>query len=256
MIRDGDDVKIIDNKTKEDLTTVTLAQIIFEEEKKQRSFLSLQTMRNIIQNGGESFANLMNEAQRRVTSILPLRKEGEEIAGEGIEPNLVAEHAAGDGIAGAGIDADAVGAGAEDGDQLGKPREGLSSVRELREWIQQSQRAIEEWHRRVDGRIRHVVEGISPFGGLQKDVRTLVTRITDLEAKLLRLGRQGGDSAQAASEPAEQGAPQASEPAEQGAQAAAESQPAEHAAVGSSAAADRAVSGVPGEQPATGDVDA
>ena len=51
MIRNGDDVKIVDNKTKEDLTTVTLAQIIFEEEKKQRSFLPLAAMRNIIQSG-------------------------------------------------------------------------------------------------------------------------------------------------------------------------------------------------------------
>src|SRR6266568_7044244 len=67
MIRGGDDVKIVDNKTKEDLTTVTLAQIIFEEEKKQRSFLPLAAMRNIIQSGGEWFA----EAQRRVQSILP-----------------------------------------------------------------------------------------------------------------------------------------------------------------------------------------
>src|SRR3954462_5620933 len=67
MIRKGDDVKIVDNKTKEDLTTVTLAQIIFEEEKKQRSFLPLGAMRNIIQSGGEWFA----EAQRRVQSILP-----------------------------------------------------------------------------------------------------------------------------------------------------------------------------------------
>src|SRR5438067_5939754 len=66
MIRNGDDVKIVDNKTKEDLTTVTLAQIIFEEEKKQRSFLPLGAMRNIIQSGGEWFA----EAQRRVQSIL------------------------------------------------------------------------------------------------------------------------------------------------------------------------------------------
>src|SRR6476660_3177092 len=67
MIRNGDEVKIVDNKTKEDLTSVTLAQIIFEEEKKQRSFLPLGAMRNIIQNGGEWFA----EAQRRVQSILP-----------------------------------------------------------------------------------------------------------------------------------------------------------------------------------------
>src|SRR5262249_45434036 len=46
MIRDGEDVKIVDNNSKEDLTTVTLAQIIFEEEKKQKSFLPLNAMRN------------------------------------------------------------------------------------------------------------------------------------------------------------------------------------------------------------------
>src|SRR3954465_10110280 len=74
MIRHGDDVKIVDNKTKEDLTTVTLAQIIFEEEKKQRSFLPLNAMRNIIQSGGEWFA----EAQRRVQSILPGKKHDED----------------------------------------------------------------------------------------------------------------------------------------------------------------------------------
>src|ERR1044072_6943385 len=74
MIRNGDDVKIVDNKTKEDLTTVTLAQIIFEEEKKQRSFLPLGAMRNIIQSGGEWFA----EAQRRVQSILPGKRKEDE----------------------------------------------------------------------------------------------------------------------------------------------------------------------------------
>src|SRR5205807_3056807 len=71
MIRNGDDVKIVDNKTKEDLTTVTLAQIIFEEEKKQRSFLPLGAMRNIIQSGGEFFSDV----QRRVQSILPGKKK-------------------------------------------------------------------------------------------------------------------------------------------------------------------------------------
>src|SRR3954451_3346285 len=80
MIRKGDDVKIVDNKTKEDLTTVTLAQIIFEEEKKQRSFLPLGAMRNIIQSGGEWFA----EAQRRVQSILPGKKKEDGTDGESV----------------------------------------------------------------------------------------------------------------------------------------------------------------------------
>src|SRR6266567_1124056 len=83
MIRNGDDVKIVDNKTKEDLTTVTLAQIIFEEEKKQRSFLPLGAMRNIIQNGSEWFA----EAQRRVQSILPGKRKED---GSPAEPEVEA----------------------------------------------------------------------------------------------------------------------------------------------------------------------
>ena len=33
LIRDGEDIRIIDNQSKEDLTKVTLAQIIYEEEK-------------------------------------------------------------------------------------------------------------------------------------------------------------------------------------------------------------------------------
>ena len=84
MIRNGDDVKIVDNKTKEDLTTVTLAQIIFEEEKKQRSFLPLGAMRNIIQNGSEWFAEAQRRVQDRVQSILPgKRKDGEEEGDDG-----------------------------------------------------------------------------------------------------------------------------------------------------------------------------
>src|SRR5512145_1657663 len=73
MIRNGDDVKIVDNKTKEDLTTVTLAQ---------RIFLPLGAMRNIIQSGGEWFA----EAQRRVQSILPGRDKHKDGDGDDAAP--------------------------------------------------------------------------------------------------------------------------------------------------------------------------
>ena len=52
MIKAGAEVKIIDNRTKEDLTSVTLAQIIFEEEKKT-SKMSLETLRDLIRHGGE-----------------------------------------------------------------------------------------------------------------------------------------------------------------------------------------------------------
>ncbi|MGE0867927.1 MAG: polyhydroxyalkanoate synthesis regulator DNA-binding domain-containing protein [Kofleriaceae bacterium] len=156
MIRAGDDVKIVDNKTKEDLTTVTLAQIIFEEEKKQRSFLPLGAMRNIIQSGGEWFA----EAQRRVQSILPgKRKDGSEA--EATEP------------------ADA------DDDASGKKR-----LAALREWVESSKQRLDDWQKHVDSKIRSAIEGMSPLSGVNKDVRALADRIAELETKLRALDHE------------------------------------------------------------------
>src|SRR5687767_13115553 len=82
MIRDGDDVKIVDNNSKEDLTTVTLAQIIFEEEKKQKSFLPLNAMRNIIQSGGERIEELVSQAQKKVSGVFSRKSGGDRANGE------------------------------------------------------------------------------------------------------------------------------------------------------------------------------
>ena len=158
MIRNGDDVKIVDNKTKEDLTTVTLAQIIFEEEKKQRSFLPLAAMRNIIQSGGEWFA----EAQRRVQSILPgKRKE-----------DMLPDSPPGDD-------------NTEPTDETAAKKRSLAS---LREWVEHSKHRLDEWQKHVDARIRTTIDGISqtitPWGSVNKDVRALADRIAELEAKL------------------------------------------------------------------------
>jgi polyhydroxyalkanoate synthesis repressor PhaR len=161
MIRNGDDVKIVDNKTKEDLTTVTLAQIIFEEEKKQRSFLPLGAMRNIIQSGGQWFA----EAQRRVQSILPgKRKDGEDEQPLPLEPDGEQDPAAAEAAA------------------------GKRSLASLREWVEQSKGRLDEWQRQVDGKVRGAIEtvqrSINPLAGVHEDVKQLADRIAELEAKL------------------------------------------------------------------------
>jgi polyhydroxyalkanoate synthesis repressor PhaR len=171
MIRNGDEVKIVDNKSKEDLTSVTLAQIIFEEEKKQRSFLPLGAMRNIIQNGGEWFA----EAQRRVQSILPIKRKdehGNHIPDDPANPEPNGESAP------VALDDDTA-------TYAGSPRK--QGIIALREWVEQSKSTLDEWQKRVDGRIRSVVEGITPFSGLHKDVKHLADRIAELEAKLEKM---------------------------------------------------------------------
>src|SRR6266436_5221275 len=69
MIKQGLEVKIIDNRSKEDLTSVTLAQIIFEEEKKKNR-MPLSLLREIIRRPGESISGfIQKEVTPRVTSI-------------------------------------------------------------------------------------------------------------------------------------------------------------------------------------------
>ncbi len=62
MVKAGTEVRILDNRTKEDLTSVTLAQIIFEEEKKT-SKMSLRTLRDLIRHGGERAQQFVEDTQ-------------------------------------------------------------------------------------------------------------------------------------------------------------------------------------------------
>jgi polyhydroxyalkanoate synthesis repressor PhaR len=48
MVRGGEEVQIIDNNTKDDLTEVTLAQIIYEEQKAHSRNVPLQTLKELI----------------------------------------------------------------------------------------------------------------------------------------------------------------------------------------------------------------
>jgi len=57
FVRCGEDVKIIDNKSKEDLTNVTLAQIIYEEEKKGESEVRKSTLKTFIQEGRDKLVD-------------------------------------------------------------------------------------------------------------------------------------------------------------------------------------------------------
>ncbi len=64
MIKRGEEVRIVDNKTKKDLTAVTLAQILYEEEKSERSLLPLATLKKIVQNRGEILFDTVRKGQQ------------------------------------------------------------------------------------------------------------------------------------------------------------------------------------------------
>jgi polyhydroxyalkanoate synthesis repressor PhaR len=159
MIRRGEEVKVIDNNTKEDLTSVTLAQIIFEEEKKQRSFLPLSALRNIIQSGGDSLHELMNqlsESAERVGRVF--RHPHEEGA---------------------------------DGDSEGEETRAEATAQQdpatvVRDFMDGVQTAIDDWQKRLESNIHQALDSVSPLAPLQKEVQGLNERIGELEKKLER----------------------------------------------------------------------
>ena len=61
MVRGGEEVQIIDNNTKEDLTEVTLAQIIYEEQKAHSRNVPLQTLKELIHSRTEKVLEGLRE---------------------------------------------------------------------------------------------------------------------------------------------------------------------------------------------------
>ena len=80
MIKQGVDIVVIDNKTKKDLTSLTLTQIIFEEEKKDQSILPLSALKRIIQSGSESIQEIVNRLiGPGLSAVHQARQEAEKV---------------------------------------------------------------------------------------------------------------------------------------------------------------------------------
>jgi polyhydroxyalkanoate synthesis repressor PhaR len=74
LIRDGQDVTVIDHTTGDDLTALTLSQVIFEQQKKYRGYLPYSVLTGLIQAGGETLGSL----RRSLSSALGLARYGDE----------------------------------------------------------------------------------------------------------------------------------------------------------------------------------
>jgi len=94
LIQQGEEVQVIDNATGEDLTAVTLTQVIFEQEKKQSGFIPRALLSSLIQAGGNRFSAIQRtlssplaywhqmdeEIKRRIQALV---SKGELTEGEG-----------------------------------------------------------------------------------------------------------------------------------------------------------------------------
>jgi polyhydroxyalkanoate synthesis repressor PhaR len=56
MIKGGEDLRVIDNKTKNDITAATLTQLLYESERKAKTQPSVELLKEIIRHGDGSFS--------------------------------------------------------------------------------------------------------------------------------------------------------------------------------------------------------
>jgi polyhydroxyalkanoate synthesis repressor PhaR len=153
MVKAGTEVRIVDNRTKEDLTSVTLAQIIFEEEKKT-SKMSLRTLKDLIRHGGERAVQIVGDTQAELLG----RVEAVRQAAEHRVQTLI--------------------------------KTGLQTGDRAKEMVAASQEAVSQFQRRVDERVRTALDGMSSLSDLRRDISELSERIAELEKKLQGLDKK------------------------------------------------------------------
>jgi len=154
FVKNGEEVRILDNKTKEDLTAVTLTQIIFEEEKRKKRILPLATLRGVIQSGGEFIhkriaepvASFREEAERTVAT---LRGEAEKTMGRLVK------------------------------------MEGIEELREaMKEFLDNTHGVYDDFQKRLDERVRVVLGNIPQFSSFGKELDHLKKKVNQLERAL------------------------------------------------------------------------
>ena len=144
LVANGIDIKIVDNQTKDDLTDITLAQILVEQSRKGKLENSVTNLRGMIRNTSEQFTKKISEPVTQLRSSVEesmnrLLRTGEERA-------------------------------AETRDQF-------------HAWIHQNTQAIDEIQRKVDDRIRQTASRIDILAALKTQIEELEKRVEELEAK-------------------------------------------------------------------------
>jgi polyhydroxyalkanoate synthesis repressor PhaR len=153
MVRRGEDVQIIDNKTKEDKTEVTLALILSEDLKNKPRSVPLDTLRTLIQERGEKVLSSLREGP--LGRLLPA---DEEDPGSEATPSDAPPVSAEVPVAPTPPDAEE--------SKPGRVKETLNT-----------------WQAALDERVQAVVPGLGLIRDLQRQVATLSERVEQLEKR-------------------------------------------------------------------------
>ena len=169
LIRNGEEVEVTDNETGADLTAVTFAQIILEEERRHKDVRSLPLLRELVRYGGDAIAGVTS---RGMEALGGMRESAERRVSEIVS------------------------------DGSGRPAI-------IDEVLSTSRRQIEDLQRRVDQGIRQSVERLRSYPGIGAEVERLESRVRDIENRIRKLlaGENGKAEDAPSGDPADASAP-------------------------------------------------
>ncbi|RMF21297.1 MAG: hypothetical protein D6760_09800 [Deltaproteobacteria bacterium] len=175
LVRAGEDIQVIDNETEADLTAVTFAQIILEEEKRKTNLISVPFLRRLIRSGEARMQDLSDRATRSIEAL----GEMTEKAGEAVR--------------------EAVGGG---GKKLG---DRLSLLDDLLDIPQKRLDALRETARRSVGKLR-----ANPV--VRKELERIAASLRTLEDAIARVAEEEEKQAESSGAGAPAGGAQAASP--------------------------------------------
>jgi len=152
LIRGGEEVEVTDNETGADLTAVTLAQIILEEERRHKSMTSLPLLRELVRYGGDAIAGVTSRGMEAL---------GERLGGKLGEMRELAER------------------------RVSEIAEGGRPV--LDDVLTSSKRRMEDLQRRVDQGIKGSLERLRSYPGIGGEVERLEGRVREIENRIRKL---------------------------------------------------------------------
>jgi polyhydroxyalkanoate synthesis repressor PhaR len=186
MVRAGQDVQVIDNKTKRDLTEVTLTQALLDSERRNRGSVPLTGLRTLIEQGNEflhkRFAEpvqrVRTDAERTVTAwkdeaertVTAWKSEAERRAERVLHRK------------GAGEDEAEESTAASESEAAPKRTPAASQT-----FVGQTQKAVDDLQQRLDEGIRHAVAALGLPVREQQELADLRRRVEALEARLAEL---------------------------------------------------------------------
>jgi len=149
LVREGVELKVVDARTGEDLTSVVLSQILFEEERRTRK-TPPEVLRSWIRSGGEGLAQLL-ERLLEDTVFKNLREELEGRLQRLLERGAITR---------------------EEANRL------------IKDLLRFGSREVEEIQKRVDERITEFLGRLAPYLRLSESLTELSQRLVLLERRL------------------------------------------------------------------------